>query len=65
MEYETGEFYGGLSFHFSFNLHWTVLTVISREQPDAFLSVGVKSRIPTLRERSPNLAPDPYTSREK
>ena len=64
MKYETGEFYGRLSFHLSFNLHRTVLTVISREHLDAFLSVGVKSRIPALHERSPNLVLDPNTSRE-
>jgi len=63
-KYETGEFYGGLSFHFSFNLHWTVLTIISRENLNAFLAVGVKSRISALHERSPIQALDPYISRE-
>jgi hypothetical protein len=64
MKYETGEFYGGLSFNFNFNLHWTVSTISSREHLNAFLAVGVKSRIPVLHERSPNQALDPYISRE-
>ena len=64
MKYDTGEFYWGLSFHFSFSLHWTLLTIISREHLDVFLSVGVKSRIPAVQKHRPKQAVDPYTSRE-
>jgi hypothetical protein len=58
MKYDTGEFYGELSFHVNFRLHWTLLTITSREHLAALLSVGMKSRIPAPHSQaSPDSGP--------